>query len=225
MAMQRWDPFGEMLSLREAMDRLLQESFVRPASQMLGGRGSVPLDLAETDDTYVVHATMPGVNPDDVQISIQGDQLTIRGEMKAEEHREDQNWIMRERRSSSFHRTVTLPGPINTDQAEARYENGVLTLTLPKAEQARPKLIKVRSAGNALPGNGRSNVSINEPAQPQPQTPDQRAAAQGPTIGQQTGSQMNASQASLPPTDEGMQSDRVTDASEQSFPASDPPSY
>lgn len=209
MAMQRWDPFGEMLSLREAMDHLLQESFVRPAGQMLGGRGNVPLDLMENDDSYVIHATMPGVNPDDVQISVQGDQLTIHGETKSEEKREDQNWIMRERRTASFHRTVTLPAPVNPDQAEARYENGVLTLTLPKAEQARPKQIKVRGAAETtLPGKGRANMSVDEAAQPQTRTPEQQAAA-----------------AQAPTMDQHNQYDRVTDASEQSFPASDAPSY
>lgn len=207
MAMQRWDPFGEMMSLREAMDRLLQDSFVRPAGQMLGGRGSVPLDLAESDDTYVVQATMPGVNPDDLQISIQGDQLTIRGDMKAEEKREGQNWIVRERRSSSFHRTVTLPSPVNADQAQARYENGVLTLTLPKAAQARPKQIKIQGAtGNTLPNQGRANMNVDEAAQRQAQMPGQQgAAAQGPTTGQRD------------------QYNRATNASEQSFPASDAP--
>lgn len=210
MAMQRWDPFGDMLSLREAMDRLLQDSFVRPASQMLGGRGAMPLDLAETDNDYVVSATMPGVKPEEVQISIQGDQLTIRADTRTEENREGQNWIVHERRSASFNRTLTLPGPVNVDQAEAQYENGVLTLRLPKAEQARPKQIKVRggAAGAALPGDGHANVSINGP------TP-QNTAAQGSTT----------SQTSQPPTTSPEGFDRVTDASEQSFPASDPPSY
>lgn len=202
MSMQRWDPFGEIVSLRDAMERLFQESFVRPSTQASAGTGSLPLDLAENDDSYVVHATMPGVKPEDVQISIQGNQLTIRGETRAEEDRKDQNWIVHERRSSSFHRTVMLPGPVNSEQAEARYEHGILTLTLPKAEQSRPKQIKVRSAQSesALPaGTG--------------------------TTGQQTGSQTNASQASLRPMQPEGQPDQVTEASEQSFPASDPPAY
>lgn len=225
MSIQRWDPFDDMLSLRDAMDRLLQESFVRPAGSLFSaGRGSLPLDLSENEDSYTICATMPGVNPDDVQVNIHGNTLTIRGQSRSEENQERQNYIMRERRATSFHRSVTLPGPVNADQAEANYEHGVLTLTLPKAEAARPKQIKVRGAGA-------QNTQGELPSPTQSQRGTQGATDTSinaaPTMGQQTGSQTNASQSSLPPTSEAAAGspDIVNEASEQSFPASDPPNY
>jgi len=86
---------------------------------------------------------MPGIKPEDVQTTILGDTLTIRGESKAGAEQKGQNWLVRERRSGSFQRSVSLGTPINADKASAQFEQGVLTLTLPKSEQARPKQIKV----------------------------------------------------------------------------------
>ncbi|HLZ23543.1 MAG TPA: Hsp20 family protein [Ktedonobacterales bacterium] len=212
MAMQRWDPFDDMLSLRDAMDRLLQDSFVRPAGSLFtAGRGSVPLDLSENEKNYIISATMPGVKPDDVQINVQGNTLTIRGESRSEENQERRNFIMRERRAVSFHRSVTLPGPVNTEQAEARYENGVLTLTLPKAEAARQKQIKVRSTQGELAGAGQSQAT------------DQGTASATMPTGQQTSGSIPMPPASHVSGD--AESDVVGQASEQSFPASDSPSY
>lgn len=176
MSMSRWDPWGDMLSLRDAMDQLLRESFVRPATMLSqrSGMGGMPLDVRETDDDYVVRATMPGVKPDDVHIQIKGDTLTISGDMR-EEHGENQgqesreqsalgpasmeqqssqssqsgqqggNWLMRERRYGHFERTITLPTPVNAEKAEASSEHGVLTIRLPKAEESRARSIPVRS--------------------------------------------------------------------------------
>jgi len=200
MSMQRWDPFDDMLSLRDAMDRLLQESFVRPASSLLSaGRSSLPLDLAENENSYTVHATMPGLSPDDVQINVHGNTLTIHGDSHHEEKQERENYIMRERRAVSYHRSVTLPGPINADHAEARYENGVLTLTLPKSEAARPRQIKVQGSQAQIPGST--------------QQPSQQATDQAIHVSQ-TGQGSS-----------GSSTDAVGRASEQSFPASDAPSY
>lgn len=180
MALQRWDPFDDMLSLRDAMDRLLQESFVRPASSFFSaGRGSLPLDLSEDENSYIVHATMPGVKPDDVQINVHGNTLTIRGESRSEENQEQHNYLMRERRAVSFHRSVTLPGAVNADQAEAHYENGVLTLTLPKAEAAKPKQIKVHGSQGQIAGTGESRATDQGST---------GAANPASAMGQQTGS-------------------------------------
>lgn len=145
MAMTRWDPFREMMTLRQAMDRLFEDAFVQPgAAPPAAERGWFPLDLAEDGDNLVVRAPMPGVRPEDVQVTVQGNTLTIHGESKAEQEREGQHWIMRERREQTFHRSVTLPVAVNADRAEAVYEHGVLTLTLPKAEEARAKQVKIR---------------------------------------------------------------------------------
>lgn len=168
MAMEPWNPWRDMMTLRDAMDRLFQESFVRPTSALLGRgatTGAVPLDIRETDDGYEVDATLPGVRPEDVQITVEGDTLTIRGETRNEQERKDQNYITRERHSGSFYRSVTLPAPINADQAQASFEHGILHLTLPKAEQARPKQIRISgaqtSAGQQLPsGSGATDTAV-----------------------------------------------------------------
>ena len=144
MAIERWDPFREVVSLRDAMNSLLQESFVRPGGEpRAGGFATLPLDVAETENEFVVKASLPGIKPEDVQITVHGDTLTIRGESKAEEEKQGQTWHLRERRSGAFQRSLSLATPIDADKANARFEHGVLTLTLPKSEQARPKQIKI----------------------------------------------------------------------------------
>src|SRR5215469_4403981 len=142
MAMEPWNPFREMTSLRDAMDRLFQESFVRPSSMLLG-RGSIPLDVSETDHDIEIAATMPGVDPNDVQITVQGDTLVIRGETRREEERRERNYLTRERHIGTYYRSITLSAPVNADKADARFANGVLHLTLPKAEEAKPRQIKI----------------------------------------------------------------------------------
>ncbi|MFO7271596.1 Hsp20/alpha crystallin family protein [Sphaerobacter thermophilus] len=160
MSITRWDPWSEMMSLREAMDQLLRESFVRPATSMLrsGSLGmGIPLDVRETDDAYIVKATMPGVRPDDVSIQITGNTLQISGETReeyeqsegAEEGRDRGTWLVRERRYGRFERTITLPTDVKADQAQATLEHGVLTLRLPKAEEARARRIPVQSGTGA----------------------------------------------------------------------------
>jgi len=156
MAIQVWDPFHEMMSLRDAMSSLLQESFVRPSGTPGDGMaGMLPLDISEKENEFVVKASLPGMRPEDVQISAHGDMLTIRGEIKAEQEKKDERYHLRERRVGEFQRMVRLPTPINPDKAQAQFENGVLTLTLPKAEESKPKQIKIGSsaAGEASPKN------------------------------------------------------------------------
>lgn len=215
MAIDRWDPWRDMMAMREAMERMFQESWLSQ-SGVLGahGHGSLPLDVADQENQYVVHATLPGIKPEDVQITVHGDTLTIRGEQRASEERRDpnQNWIMRERRGASFYRAIALPAPVNADQANAEYENGVLTLTLPKAGPARATKITVTGA---------------QPSRSIPATDEAQRSGQALTDGQQTSSQTNASQTSLPPTGEGERhpGDAVNQSSEESFPASDPPAW
>ncbi|MBV8130405.1 MAG: Hsp20/alpha crystallin family protein [Planctomycetaceae bacterium] len=145
MAIQHWEPFREMVSLRDAMNSLLQESFVRPVGLMGDGAALLPLDIAETEDEdeFIVKALLPGVRPEDVHITAHGDSLTIRGEMKAEEEKKGEHYHLRELRHGHFQRTVTLSTPISADKAQAQFENGILTLKLPKAEEAKPKEIKI----------------------------------------------------------------------------------
>lgn len=143
----RWDPFGELMSLRQAMDRLFEQSVVRPSSiiSSLWEGSGVALDVYQTDTDVVVKAALPGVKPEDVEITITGDTLTIKGETKTEEEVKRENYFRQERRHGTFSRTVTLPSNLQTDKAEATFEHGVLTLTVPKAEEVRPKTIKVQA--------------------------------------------------------------------------------
>jgi len=144
MAIERWYPF-EMVSVRDAVNSLLQGSFVQPNGARVE-RGAttftLPLDVTEAENDFVVKASLPGIKPEDVQTTVLGDTVTIRGESKVEDEN-GHNWLMRERRCGSFQRSVSMGTPINADMAIAQFENGVLTLTLPKSEQARPKQIKV----------------------------------------------------------------------------------
>ncbi|MBI2941124.1 MAG: Hsp20/alpha crystallin family protein [Chloroflexi bacterium] len=141
----RYDPFREALSLRDAMDRLFQESFIRPGGWMPGIDGAgVPVDVQETEDAYVVTASLPGWKPESISIAVQNGILTISGEhAPAEQNEKGKVYHVRERVTASFSRSFTFPAPVDADKAEARYENGVLTLRLPKAERAKPRRIKL----------------------------------------------------------------------------------
>jgi HSP20 family protein len=144
--LQRIDPFRDPVSLRDAFNSLLEGSFVRPG--LLGSLGeegpmALPLDISETAEEFLVKASLPGVKPENVEISVHDDQLMIKAETKFEEEKKEKNWIMRERRIGTFHRVVRLGSPIQTEKAVARFESGVLTLTLPKSEVAKPKRIKL----------------------------------------------------------------------------------
>jgi HSP20 family protein len=144
MAIQQWDPFREAVSLRDAMNLLFQDSFVRPASLLAdNGAAVLPLDLAETEKEFIVKAALPGIKPEQVQITVQGDTLTIGGESRSEDEQKGRRWHLRECRSGAFQRSLTFGTPFDADQAQAHYEHGVLTLTLPKTEEARPRQIKI----------------------------------------------------------------------------------
>ena len=147
MSIVRWEPFSDLMSLREAMDRLFEESFVRPTSRFLApyGAGDLALDIYETDNDLVVTAAVPGVKPEEVDISITGDTLTIKGETKCETKVEKANYLRQERRYGAFTRTVAIPMPVQADKAEAKFKDGVLTVTIPKAEEVKPKVIKVKT--------------------------------------------------------------------------------
>ena len=142
----RRNPYREMMSLRNAMDRLFDDAFVGPQWEWQPFSAELALDVAEENDTFVVKASLPGINPDDLDITFTGRTLTIKGEFKAEEEKSDVKFHMRERRYGSFSRSVTLPTPINADAIEAKYDAGVLTLRLPKTEDVKPKRIAI-SAG------------------------------------------------------------------------------
>lgn len=143
----RWEPFREMRRLTDILDRWMEESFLTPAFEGLY-EGIVPVDVYQTDNDVVVKAVLPGVRPEDIHISITGDNLVIRGEVREEVETNgggDRQYHIRERRYGRFSRSLILPTMVDADKAKAEFENGILTLTLPKAEEVRPKTITVKA--------------------------------------------------------------------------------
>src|SRR6266511_4413920 len=132
----RWDPFQDMLSLREAMNQLMEKSFV-PA-----------LDLSETAEGYLVEAALPGLKPEDVEITVENNVLTIKGETHQEVDDKQRNFHRVERRFRSFQRTIGLPTTVKADQIQASLTNGVLRLEIPKAEEVKPRKISVNVGEN-----------------------------------------------------------------------------
>lgn len=142
---RRTSPFGELLSLRQAMDRLFEDSFIRPrgwALTALEGDG-LPLDVYETADALVVKAALPGVKPEEVEVTVTGDVLTLGATFKEEREAEASGYIYQELRRGAFNRTLTLPGDVDADAATTTFEHGMLTLRIPKTEQAKPRQIKI----------------------------------------------------------------------------------
>jgi HSP20 family protein len=185
MSIDRWDPFREMVTVREAMDRWLQQS-ISGTGQLLSNLrpDSMPIDLVERDDSFEIRAAVPGVKPEDVEVTVQGERVTVRAEVRGGEEQRGENWLMREHRYGLLQRSITLPSGVSSDNAEARIEDGVLSLRLPKLQGAAARRIAVSSAG-----------------------------------GTQTKQVVHGSR------DQTAQGDKVTEESQESFPASDPPSW
>lgn len=144
----RWEPMREFVTLRGAMDRLFEDSFVQPSWSALANRpdGNVwrlPLDVYSTPEEIVINASVPGINPEAVEIAFENDVLTIKGELPAP--LENVEYLMRERRFGTFSRGLTFNTAVNADNIDATFENGVLTIVVPKAEEVKPKTIKVQA--------------------------------------------------------------------------------
>ena len=142
--LSRWDPFREMVSMRRAVDRLIENS--------MGGEDwnqqlewSLPLDVVEDEDAYVVKASIPGIKPEDLEITYNKGMLTIKGEVKDETETTKGEYHLRERRYGTFTRSISLPATVKPDDIQASVENGTLTLKLPLSEEIKPKRIAVNS--------------------------------------------------------------------------------
>ncbi len=141
----RWEPAREMMTLREAMDRLFDDAFTRPLS-LSGNNWSIPaVDMYQTDNEVVVKAALPGIKADEVQINVTGEVLTIKGETKQESETKEKAYHIREQRWGAFERSIVLPTEVVADKAKADFENGILTITLPKAEEVKPKTISIKT--------------------------------------------------------------------------------
>lgn len=160
--LSRWEPMREMQTMRQIMDRFFDEPFAM-TPQLWGaqGEGFMPaLDVLEEEDGYTVKVSLPDVDPNDVEITLTDNVLTIRGQTKQETESEKKNYHLRERRFGSFMRQVALPMPVEGDQVEATSEHGVLTLHLPKAEAVKPKRISVKNVIHSQ-ANGRQTNGQN----------------------------------------------------------------
>ncbi len=142
----RWEPFRDLTDVRYAMDRMFDRRFVRqwPMLKWEPAPAQLPIDLYETDDAVVVTASLPGVKLEDVQVSVTGRVLTVKGETKAATEENDGNYYHQERRSGAFQRVITLPVRVEADKAEATFEDGVLKLELPKAAEVKATTIEVK---------------------------------------------------------------------------------
>ncbi len=148
-SIRRWNPAREMATMQNIVDRFFEDW--RPFTDEMGrfGGSALALDVHEDDKSYVVSTDLPGVNPDEIKIQQEGDYLLIEAETHSQTEGDDKKRpLVQERRYGRYSRRLRLPENVDFEKSEANYENGVLTLTLPKAPQAQPRLIEVRSNGS-----------------------------------------------------------------------------
>ena len=147
----RWDPVQDMLSLREAMNQLFEESVVNPTVARRGQGLTPALDLSETPDAYIVELSVPGLKAENLEITMENSILTVKGEIKQETEEKKRNYHRVERRYGSFVRTVGLPTTVKADAITANLTDGILRLDIPKAEEVKPRKINVAINGNTTP--------------------------------------------------------------------------
>ncbi len=146
MLLQRRNPFTSAFR----MPTLMYPSRLGfPAGEGTINRWAIPVDVVEEDGNLLVHASLPGLNPDDIEVSLEDSVLTIKGRTEEDHERQEGGYLLRERRSGSFYRTLRLPETVDADKADPHYENGVLTITMPKVESKKVKYLKVN--GEKLP--------------------------------------------------------------------------
>jgi HSP20 family protein len=148
MSSTRWDPLRDISGFRDAMNNLFDEGLLLPRSGSTAMAGTIPLDVRETVDRYIITAPLPGVEPSDVDITVLGSNVRISGEIRAQddaiEPDEECHWLLRERRFGHFERSISLPTSVDSQAATASFDTGVLTIQLPKVDQARPKSIPIK---------------------------------------------------------------------------------
>ena len=156
--LQRWDPFSDLRQIQDTMDRMWRQ--VGTSGRPLHGgteieAWAVPLDVIQRGEATVVRASMPGVSPDDIDVSIDDNVLTIKGRTADEYSEEQDSYLMRERRTGSFHRALRLPESVDPDKVEPRYDHGILTITIPKAAEKQARQLRVRvGSAPVLEGDG-----------------------------------------------------------------------
>lgn len=159
---RRPSPFGELMTLHQAMDSLFDEDH-RPFRWLSGGVDgpALPLDVTTSDDTLTIEAALPGIKPEDVDITVENDTVRISGKTATERTAEEGSYVLQEIRRGNFSRSVTLPTGLEPDKATATFEHGILRLEIPKAEQVKPRQIRISPVSD---GNGR-RASHDGPAE------------------------------------------------------------
>jgi HSP20 family protein len=142
-AIARWEPFRSVSTLQDQVNRLFHEGFERAGEESSLSAWAPAVDIYETEHELVVKADLPDVDPKDLDIRVENNLLTIRGERKFEKKVSEENYLRVERSYGSFARSFTLANTVNSEAIKADYQNGVLTLSIPKREEAKPKQIKV----------------------------------------------------------------------------------
>ena len=140
MVLQRRDPFRDLRRIENTMDR-----FWRGFGSSEAGGWAVPLDVVQDGDSIVIHGTLPGVKAEDISVTIDDGVLEIKAESKTDHQEQNGNYLIRERRAGKFHRVVRLPDSVDADKAKTRYEDGVLTVRLPKVEARKAKVLEVKT--------------------------------------------------------------------------------
>ena len=153
--LDRHDPFARSLGLRQVMDRLLEDAVVMPRGE--GQGGGPALDAYEEGDTLVVEAHLPGLKPEDLDINVEQGVLTISGQTEAEEERKERNYLIREHRTGRFSRSLHLPATYDADACQAEFEHGVLRLSFPKSEAAKPRRIQIGGGGQQAMASGQGD--------------------------------------------------------------------
>jgi len=149
-AIARWEPFRGVSALQDQVNRLFNEGFERAGEESSLSAWAPAVDIYETEHELVVKADLPEVDPKDLDIRVENNLLTIRGERKFEKKVSEENYLRVERSYGSFARSFTLANTVNSDAIKAEYQNGVLTLSIPKREEAKPKQIKVNVGTPAM---------------------------------------------------------------------------
>jgi HSP20 family protein len=146
MSIMKWRPTRDLLNIREEMNRLFDDFFTgwpERRKGLLDGEWAPSIDVAETENEVVVTAELPGIKQDEVDITITDDVLILKGEKKEEKEIKKENYHRIERSYGSFQRSVSLPTGVQSDKAKASYKDGILKINVPKAEEAKPKQIKI----------------------------------------------------------------------------------
>ncbi len=169
MAIVRWDPFGEMLRMQRDLDQIFSRMGVSEArSSRLAEQGWMPkIDIKRSGDDLAIHAELPGVKPEDVDVEVTDGVLVLKGERKLEEEREDEGWLVRESSYGSFQRSITLPESVDPATIEATFTDGVLELRVPKAfEELKPSTVKVAIGGGSTPAIEAESSETKEESEP-----------------------------------------------------------